>query len=196
MTGTPCTAPDCQNPTHTYLCTPHRDELHADLERIPALAPTVERIALRDDVPFTTRTANTTHGKPGPQTPIDLGALVLARELWDAHAYTADEWAADPHAADHAHRIHRLVDRASRMVEGEPEEKPTPDYVNYRLRQANIRPMPTPHLVAWFAEHLGIHLTPGRIRLWAFRGKIQRRDTGGKQPHYHPADILRAIHRA
>ena len=187
---TTCTGADCENETSTYLCTPCTTELQHSLEQIPDLIPVLKLITTREEQPFTNRTPPTNTITGGPSTPLNLSADALAQTLNQAFALTANDYAQLSDAGDHKAYIEHQVIQADIMVNGETEIQQTPAYLAYRMKQ--VLPMPSKHLIPWFAEIFKIRLTDTKIRKWAERGIIIRANPPGQHPTYHPAEILKA----
>lgn len=185
-----CTSTDCENKTSTYLCGQCTTDLHHTLGLIPDLIPILRLITTRKEQPFTNRTPPTNIITGGPSTPLNLSADALAQTLTEALALTANYYAQLNDAGDHKTYIEHQVTQADIMVNGEPEIQHTTAYLNYRMKQ--VLPMPSKHLIPWFAETFKIRLTDTKIRKWAERGIIIRANAPGQHPTYHPADILRA----
>ncbi|WP_404285418.1 hypothetical protein [Glutamicibacter arilaitensis] len=185
-----CTGTDCENETSTYLCTPCTTELHGFISLIPDLVPILKLITTREEQPFTNRTPPTSIITGGPSTPLNLSADALAQTLTEALTLTANEYAQQSDAGNHKTYIEHQVTQADIMVNGEPEIQHTPAYLAYRMKQ--VLPMPSKHLIPWFAETFKIRLTDTKIRKWAERGIIIRANAPGQHPTYHPAEILKA----
>lgn len=184
-----CTGENCDDLTDLHLCNRCIHELRDTLNQIPALIPILNLITIRQEQPFTNRTNTSTTGG-SPSTPLNLSSEALASNLRMALGRTAHDYAHDTDAGWAKSYIEDQVTKADLMVNGEPEIRMTPDYITYRMKQ--VLPMPTKHLIPWFAETLNIRLTDTRIRKWAERGRITRTNQPGQHPTYHPADILRA----
>ncbi|GAB3192100.1 hypothetical protein [Nesterenkonia suensis] len=186
-----CTYPGCDRPTQEYLCHDCTTGLADDINRIPDLVPVLQLIVTGEEKPFTQRTASGggTGSGGGPREPINMSALSLLHNFQMVEPATTYARQAD--GARAKERIHAWVETADHMVNGADEDKPTPDYINYRLR--DIHPMPVRHLIPWLREKTGINLTKQNIKDWARRGKLDRHNDTG-HPTYHPADVLHAHH--
>lgn len=185
-----CTSENCEDLTNVYLCNRCTNELQNTIDQIPALIPVLRLIVIQEEQPFTNRTPPTSTNSGTPSTPLNLSADALAQDLSIAALLNAHEYAQETNAGENKTYIEDRVTRADTMVNGEPEIQQTPAYIAYRMKQ--VLPMPTKHLIPWFAETFNIHLTDTKIRKWAERGRLQRTNTPGQHPTYHPADILRA----
>jgi len=185
-----CTTEDCQNFTHTYLCTRCVGDLQAWLGKIPVLLEEIgTTIAKLDNV----RSAGGGGGgsKPGSAAPINLDALQLAENLRtvgrDAKAYAHDE-----RAAGLAWLIQDWVTKAELLVSG-----PEAEHINHAAIKARVQniapPMPTRTLVPWLRSNARITITSMDIRNWVRRGKL-RAVQAEPQPTYHPHEVLTAWH--
>lgn len=183
MIHTECTVKDCEHPTQNYVCNQCIEDLQTHLEQIPELTPTLALIAKGQEKPFT-QSGAIRHKTTGSQAPLNLIALSDLQDLQKLEGTNAQPYASDPDGAYHKHHIENLIKRTHRMVNGEKEDKPTTDYLNYRLNE--LHPLPAPHLAQWFADNLGIKISVNRIYKWAERGIIKptRKDA---HPTYHPA---------
>lgn len=185
-----CTGTDCDDLTNTHLCTRCANELQTALNQIPDLLPVLRLITIKQEQPFTNRTPPTSTTGGNPSTPLNLSSEALAQDLSTAALLTAHEYAQETNAGDNKTYIEDRVTRADTMVNGEPEIQQTPAYIAYRMKQ--VPPMPTKHLIPWFAETFNIRITDTKIRKWAERGRLKRSNQPGQHPTYHPADVLRA----
>ncbi len=185
----PCTVETCDRPTQEHLCAECVTELQDAYDQIPPLLPVLEAISRNEDVAFGQPTAGGRGGATGSRPPMNLSAYQLHVNLRQALVFTPSEYATHDDGAWSKWMIEDQVKRADVMVNGEKEDKPTPDYVAYRLR--DIHPMPVKHLLPWLAEKTGIRLNKQNIKDWARRGKLERRNDSG-HPTYAPADVLAA----
>lgn len=151
-------------------------------------------ISRREEKPFTLRTHSNTVRVHGPGEPMNLTALGLLQDLHAWTQLTPADWANTDRAAHWHHHVQHRCRQAVEMVDGEPEDKPTADYVKHRLRQAQAFPMPVRRLVPWLAD-AGVKVTEKQISMWATRGKIERRDAGSRraEPWYSPVDVMRVL---
>lgn len=190
-TNSPCTVDNCDRPTQNYLCNTCVEELQQHLDQIPDLTPTLTLIARGQERAFTQNGA-INRGATGSKAPLHINALSDLQDLQKLDGKAAQPYASDPEGAHHKHHIETLINRAERMVNGDDENKPTLDYINYRLNE--LHPLPVPHLTQWFADQLGIRISENRLYKWAERGIIQptRKDA---HPTYHPAAVYIAYDR-
>ena len=184
-----CTIPQCDQPTQNHICNTCTAELQELWDQIPALIPVLEDISRGDDVAFATPTAERRGGATGSRPPMNLNAYQLALNLRQALVFTPAEYATHTDGWKAHAQITDWVTNANRIVHGEPENKPSPDYVKYKLR--DVHPMPVKHLLPWLAEKTGVKLTQKQVNKWHQRGKLERRNETG-HPTYHPADVLAA----
>ena len=122
MSLVPCTTPDCNRTTATYLCDICTRDLQAWLDRVPEL---------REEL-FTTiaRLDNTrpTGGQPGggggdnPGLPLRVGAMEarFALAIWEGR--DARELATEDHAGGYIDFISKLIEHAEKLID-------TPDEV-------------------------------------------------------------------
>lgn len=183
---------DCGRPApHTYVCWEcidhHTDLLH-DFTATGALVAIYRRQARPATRNIPTSTTTTGAG----QDAINLNIFTLYTNLtahWPATLPTL------PHNPDAAHQLARLrndIERATTLIHGEPERTVTDEHLQARMDE--IRPMQTHQLVPWMEEHLGLHISPERIKKWHQRGQLHPRlAPPGKWPYYHPADILHTL---
>ena len=151
-------------------------------------------ISRREEKPFTLRTHSNTVRVHGPGEPMNLTALGLLQDLHTWTQLTPADWAHADRAAHWHQHIQSRCRQAVEMVDGEPEDKPTADYIKHRLNQAQAFPMPVRRLVPWLAD-AGVKVTEKQISMWATRGKITRHDAGGRraEPWYSPVDVMRVL---
>lgn len=151
-------------------------------------------ISRREEKPFTLRTHSNTVRVHGPGEPLNLTALGLLQDLHTWTQLTPADWAHTDRAAHWHHHVQHRCRQAVEMVDGEPEDKPTDDYIKHRLKQAQAFPMPVRRLVPWLAD-AGVKVTEKQISMWATRGKITRHDAGGRkaEPWYSPIDVMRVL---
>ena len=191
MIHTDCTVKTCDRPTQNYLCNTCVDELQQHLDQIPDITPTLGLIVSGEEKPFT-HGAAVSHGQTGSRAPLNVIALSDLQDLKKLDGKAAQPYALDPEGAWHKHHIETLITRAERMVNGDTENRPTLDYINYRLNE--LHPLPVPHLTRWFADQLGIKISENRLYKWAERGVIKptRKDA---HPTSHPAAVYIAYER-
>mgnify|MGYP007040922513 CR=1 FL=1 len=154
---------------------------------------TLALISRREEKPFTLRTHSNTLRVHGPGEPMNLTALGLLQDLAAWGQLAPADWANTDRPAHWHHHVPARCQLATDMVDGEAEDKPTADYVNHRLKQAQAYPMPVRRLIPWLAD-LGIRVTPTQISTWANRGRIQRVNSGPGHPWYSPVDVVRVMH--
>lgn len=174
-----------------YLCSECITELQAAWDAIPALLPVLQLIVRGEEQAFRQPTAGGRGGSMGSKPPINLSALSLVQDLQLALACPPAQYGLQSDGWRAKLQIEQWVADAELMVHGEKEDRPTPDYVKYRLR--DVQPMTVKHLLPWLQEKTGIHLTKKQVNKWAQRDKLQRRNATG-HPAYHPVDILAAHH--
>lgn len=151
-------------------------------------------ISRREEQPFTLRTHSNTVRVHGPGEPMNLTALGLLQDLHAWTQLTPADWANTDRPAHWYHHVPARCQLAVDMVDGEQEDRPTEDYLRYRLAHQN-RPMPLDLLIPHMAQYQ-VHVTSAQVRQWSTRGKITRVDAGsaGQPAWYRPADIMRALH--
>lgn len=189
MITSECTVSDCDRPTQEHLCHECTTQLQKAWDAIPDLVPTLQLIARKQEQPFTHRSARQGKHKPGPAAPMDLSALSLLQNFRLALSQTPAQYATHHDGWQSKERIEAWVRDADLMVNGEAEDRPTEDYIRYRLR--NVNPMPVRYLLPWLKNKTGIRITKQNINDWARRGKLHRRNDSG-HPTYHPVDVLEA----
>ncbi|MGN6589491.1 MAG: hypothetical protein ACTHKE_04290 [Sphingomicrobium sp.] len=187
MSLVPCTTPDCENQTATYLCHRCVADLQAWIDKVPDLLPELDvTIARLDRV---TKQQGGGGSKPGSKAPVNLDAVQMKINLQMVAGW-AGYYETDEHAAGIAKTIRDWVTNAEIMISG-PEEQFI-DHAGNRERVRNIAPaMPTRKLVPWLKEKAGIVVTSMDIRNWARRGKLHPAAIH-PQPTYHPHEVLNA----
>ena len=186
-----CTVETCERPTQMYLCSECITELQEAWDAIPALLPVLQLLVRGEEKPFHQPTAGGRGANMGSKPPINLSALSLVQDLQLALVCTPAQYGQQSDGWRAKLQIEQWVADAELMVYGEKEDRPTADYVKYRLR--DVHPMPVKHLLPWLQEKTGIQLTKKQVNKWAQRNKLHRRNDTG-HPTYHPVDVLAAHH--
>ncbi|MGQ7788732.1 hypothetical protein [Nesterenkonia sp. K-15-9-6] len=126
-------------------------------------------------------------GKPVSQAPMNLTAWALLEDI--ERFAPAAVVGADPLAGEIKLGMETTLRQAHAMVHGEAENRPTDDYISYRLSQ--IQPMTAQQAEVWFPLHLDIQLKARQVYNWRDRGRLYPVD-GTRPPRYRAIDIFKA----
>lgn len=199
----PCQTPECETPADLHLCAHCIRDLKGRLEQgiklIPELNVTIARL---DAV----RPGNVEGGNgskaAGSSAPLDITALEVQMTLEEDTRYTAEQYAADPWAAEDATRVIENIQKAERMISG-PEE----DHIDHEANRAQIEriapPMVMRELLPWLRTNAKMAITSAAIRQWvtrglltpAFRGTPASKGVRGIESTYHPHEVIEAWHK-
>lgn len=156
-----CIVETCDQPTQMYLCSKCITELKDAWNAIPALLPVLQLVVRGEERAFHQPTAGGRGSSMGSIPSLNLSALSLVQDLHLALACTPAQYGQQSDGWGAKLQIEQWVADAHRMVNGEKEDRPTPDYVEYRLR--DVQPLPVKHLLPWLQEKTGIHLTKKQL---------------------------------
>ena len=190
MSLVPCTTPDCENRTATYLCHRCTEDLQAWLDKIPELVNDLHVTVARLDK-VRKHSEGRSGSKSGSAAPINLAAFEI-RWYLEAITLNAADHAKDPEAATIAKNIQDAVNEAELLVLGPPIEQPDIREARKRL-EGSAEPMPTRKLVPYLRQYAKIHITGQNIRDWARRDKIRPIERT-PSPTYNPIEVLDAWH--
>lgn len=188
-----CATADCETPATLHLCAHCIRDLKGRLEQGIALIPELNVTIARLDA---VRPGNVEGGNgsksAGSAAPLDITALDVQMTLEEDTRYTAEQYAADPWAAEDASRVIENIQKAERMISG-PEEIHIDHAANRAAIEQIAPPMPTRQLLPWLRANAKIPITSQHIRDWARRGHlrpVEREPT----PTYWPHEVIAAYH--
>lgn len=131
-------------------------------------------------------------GKPGSQAPANLSALVLIQDLSRFEAMSLQQWRTTPHIGIEKLEFEEALQLAESMVHGEDEDRPSSDYIAFKLAQ--VQPMTPAAAQKYFGETIPqMKLTAYQCYNWAKpkRGRLIP-VPGTKPPRYRAIDIFKA----
>lgn len=129
-------------------------------------------------------------GKPGSQAPANLNALVLIQDLSRFEAMSLQQWRTTPHVGLEKQEFEEALQLAESMVHGEDEDRPTSDYIAFKLSQ--VQPMTPAAAEKYFGETIPqMKLTAQQCYSWGKRGRLLP-VPGSKPPRYRAIDIFKA----
>lgn len=140
-------------------------------------------------------------GKPGSQSPANLSALVVIQDLSRFESVSLQQWRSlgrlpsgteGVRVGKAKQQFEDALQLAEAMVHGEDEDRPTSDYIAYKLAQV---PAMTPAAAEkYFKEHIApMKLTANQCYNWAKpeRGRLIA-VPGTKPARYRAIDIFKA----
>ncbi len=193
-----CEVPDCDHPAPTTaMCWDCVQEILDALASVTATHwMALEQISRREQAAQTLSTSGEGGHQPaGPCEPMNLTALAILQDLTRWDALSAADWSTTEDPAWWHHWIPTRCRMAVTMVDGETEDKPTPEYVRYRIEQEGaLDPMPVGTATKWLAKH-GILVDKKRVGMWAARKQIHPDERGpAGEALYAPATIVAKLY--
>lgn len=200
-----CATPECDTTCEPdkHLCKHCIRDLKGRLEQGIKLIPELNITIARLDA---VRPGNVEGGNgsksAGSAAPLDITALDVQMTLEEDTRYTAEQYAADPWAAEDASRVIENIQHAERMISG-PEE----DHIDHAGNRAKVEqiapPMTMRELLPWLRTNAKMAITSAVIRQWVSRGLLTPATRGtpatkgnrGIESTYHPHEVIEASHK-
>lgn len=123
MSLVPCTTPDCNRTTSTYLCAQCVSDLQAWIDKVPELREQLFITMARLDNTRPTGQTGGNGGKADSLAPARFGAMEARYALLFWEGSKASDLAKEEHAGGYLKMLKKLIDHGEEIVLGEPETR-------------------------------------------------------------------------